>query len=127
LSVAAFVSAARARAVLALIATLACTPCWPHAVVVESSPPFGARLTAAPERVVLRFNVRIEHALARATLKRGDAEPVPLTPLAESAGQSDRLIIPLPPLRAGDYEIRYRVLATDGHTTQGVLRFRVTQ
>ena len=38
-----------------------------------------------------------------------------------------RLVVPLPPLAAGTYELRYQVLAADGHATQGVLRFRVAQ
>lgn len=118
-------SAASLRAVIAILALFAMTPAWPHAVVVESDPPHKAALRAAPERVVLRFNVRIEQALARATLKSGKAEPIALTPLDGGAAQGDRLVIPLPRLAAGAYELRYRVLATDGHTTQGVLRFSV--
>lgn len=95
-----------------------------HAVVVESDPANGAALHAAPDHVVLRFNVRIELALSRASLKSGSADAVALSPLRDS-DRSDRLVIPLPRLGAGEHELRYRVLATDGHTTQGVLRFRV--
>ncbi|HEX2830618.1 MAG TPA: copper resistance CopC family protein [Burkholderiales bacterium] len=116
---------ARLRALVAILMLFAATPAWPHAVVVESDPAPKAALRAAPERVVLRFNVRIEQALSRATLKRGKAEPVALTPLDTGPAQTDRLVIPLPKLAAGDYELRYHVLATDGHTTQGVLRFTV--
>jgi methionine-rich copper-binding protein CopC len=104
---------------------VAAAQCWAHAVVVEATPAMGAAVRTAPDRVVLRFNVRIEHALARATLKSGDAPLVTLTPLQDGAAQSDRLVIPLPALGPGEHELRYRVLATDGHTTLGVLRFRV--
>ena len=123
-----FVSAAglRVRVLAAILVLFAIAPAaWPHAVVVESDPPPKAALRAAPDRVVLRFNVRIEQALSRATLKSGKAEPYALTPLNEGTAQADRLVIPLPRLTAGEYELRYRVLATDGHTTQGVLRFTV--
>jgi copper resistance protein C len=114
------------RALVAIVLSLAVArAAWPHAVVVESDPLHAAVLRAAPERVVLRFNVRIEQALSRATLKSGKAEPYALTPLRTGPAQSDRLVIPLPRLAAGEYELRYRVLATDGHTTQGVLRFTV--
>ena len=44
----------------------------------------------------------------------GDAEPTP-----------DRLTIPLQPLVPGVYVLRYRVLAVDGHITEGALRFTV--
>ena len=125
-----FRSAARygARVRFALATLVLCAwpaSAWPHAVAVESDPPHAAGLRAAPERVVLRFNVRIERALTRATLKSGSAAPYALTPLDTGPAQTDRLVIPLPRLGAGEHELRYRVLATDGHATQGVLRFRV--
>ena len=99
--------------------------CGAHAVVVEAAPQHGAAVRTAPDRVVLKFNVRIEHAFARATLHSGKGQPIALAPLRGAAAQSDRLTIALPPLAPGEHEVRYRVLATDGHTTQGVLRFRV--
>ena len=122
-----FISAAllRVRALAAIVLIAAAPAAWAHAVVVESNPQQASKLRAAPDRVVLRFNVRIEQALSRATLKSGKAEPYALTPLSTGPAQTDRLVIPLPRLAAGDYELRYRVLATDGHTTQGMLRFTV--
>ena len=108
-----------------VVLSFAAAQCWAHAVVVESIPAQGVTVRTAPGRVVLRFNVRIEHALARATLKSGDGPLVTLTPLQDGPAQSDRLVVPLPALGPGEHELRYRVLATDGHTTQGVLRFRV--
>lgn len=107
------------------VSSFAAPPCLAHAVVVEAIPAQGSTVRTAPERVVLRFNVRIEHALARATLKSGDGALVALTPLHDGPAQADRLVIPLPALGPGEHEVRYRVLATDGHTTEGVLRFRV--
>ena len=101
------------------------TPCAAHAVVVEAIPQQGATVTRAPDQVVLRFNVRIEQKLARVTLRSGNGTPMALAPLHDSASRADRIVVPLPPLGAGEHEVRYRVLATDGHATQGVLRFRV--
>ena len=107
-----------------LLALLVAGPAFPHAVVVESIPKDRAELKTAPRQVELRFNVRVEQALARASLKRGDAAPVAL-PLRKDSAQSDRLTVPLPSLGPGSYEVRYHVLAADGHTTQGIVRFRV--
>jgi methionine-rich copper-binding protein CopC len=50
--------------------------------------------------------------------------PVPLTVPAGSA-PPDRLVVPLSPLAAGTYVVRYRVLAADGHLTEGSLRFTI--
>jgi len=44
---------------------------------------------------------------------------------ADADATPDRLTIPLKPLDPGVYVLRYRVLAVDGHITEGVLRFTV--
>lgn len=92
--------------------------------MLESTPGRDAQLDAAPHEVVLRFNSKIEHALSRVSIQTSSGRPVPLT---VSAGTStpDRLVIPLSPLAAGTYVVRYRVLAADGHLTEGSLRFTV--
>jgi methionine-rich copper-binding protein CopC len=83
-------------------------------------------LRVVPKQIELRFNVRIEQAFARATLREPAREPLLLSPLrSAAAARTDHLILPLPLLKAGSYEVRYHVLAVDGHATQGVLRFRV--
>ena len=97
-----------------------------HAVVVDSVPRNGAALSAAPRQIELRFNVRVEQAVTRAALVSHKGAPVPLTILPASESRSERVLIAVPSLGAGDYEVRYRVLATDGHATQGVLQFRVS-
>lgn len=110
---------------LLIAASLVSNLSFGHAIVIDSVPKNGATLRIAPQQIELRFNVRIEQGLARATLRMGNAEPLTLSPLRAAPDQSERLIIPLPPLRAAEHEVRYKVLATDGHATQGVLRFRV--
>jgi len=99
-----------------------------HAIVLQSSPAHEAQLAQAPARVVLRFNSKIEHALSRATIEPAGGRPVPVAmPEAGAAGPRapDRLVIPLDPLPAGTYVVRYRVLAADGHLTEGALRFTI--
>ena len=102
-------------------------PAPAHAIVLESSPARDAQLAAAPDRVVLRFNSKIEHGLSRATIEPAGGRPVALAP-PSAAGERpapDRLVIPLRPLSPGTYVVRYRVLAADGHLTEGALRFTI--
>ena len=82
---------------------------------------------AAPDRVVLRFNSKIEHGLSRATIEPVGGRPVALTAASSPEDRSapDRLVIPLRPLGPGTYVVRYRVLAADGHLTEGALRFTI--
>jgi len=97
-----------------------------HAIVLESSPTHEAVLSRAPEQVTLRFNSRIEKRFTRVTLAAADQAPVAVAlPAADADATPDRLTIPLKPLDPGVYVLRYRVLAVDGHITEGVLRFTV--
>jgi methionine-rich copper-binding protein CopC len=99
-------------------------PAAAHAIVLDSSPTHEAALAEPPARIVLRFNSRIEAALSRVTIESGTGRPVAL-PAARDAGEANRLVVPLRPLAPGTYVVRYRVLAADGHVTEGALRFTV--
>jgi len=98
-----------------------------HPIVIESSPAHDAVLTHSPEKVTLRFNSKIEKRLTRVTITRSDGRSVPLAVASDASRESttDRLVIPLRPLPAGTYVVRYKILAADGHVTQGALRFTV--
>jgi copper resistance protein C len=113
---------------LGLAVLAAAPPAGAHAIVLESSPAHDAQLAAPPDRVVLRFNSKIEHALSRATIEPAGGRPVALAAAgapSDPRPAPDRLVIPLRPLGPGTYVVRYRVLAADGHLTEGVLRFTI--
>jgi copper resistance protein C len=99
-----------------------------HAIVLESVPVADAVLDRAPERITLRFNSKIEKRLSRISLSVAGGRPefVPVASDGAGAAEPDRLLIPLRPLGAGKYVLRYKVLSADGHITEGALRFTVT-
>jgi methionine-rich copper-binding protein CopC len=95
-----------------------------HSLLLESTPPAGAVLSAPPSRITLRFNNRIEKGLSRLILVRvgGEARALDLRP----AGGPDRLeATPPSALAAGDYRLEWHVLSTDGHLVSGAIPFRV--
>jgi hypothetical protein len=96
-----------------------------HAIVLESSPPPGAVLARPPAQITLRFNSKIEKRFTRLTLAAGHQPPAPVTAPSDEPAAPDRLVIPVRSLAPGDYTLRYRVLAVDGHITEGALRFTV--
>lgn len=97
---------------------------WAHAILIDSTVGQDARLTESPKNIGLRLNSRIEHGLSRFTLERnGRQEGTALQ--AEPQGP-DRILVHLPALAPGTAVLRYRVLAADGHITEGVLRFHLT-
>ncbi len=100
-------------------------PARAHAIVLEASPAHEAVLTAPPARLVLRFNSKIEHALSRVTIETTAGRPVALPVARATEADAARLVVPLTPLAPGIYIVRYRVLAADGHVTEGALRFTI--
>ena len=94
-----------------------------HALVIDSLPSKGAVLSHAPEHIILRFNAQIEPALTRVVLKQAGKE-IPLEISKDST--ADKLVISLPPLVPGVYMLQYRVLASDGHVTEGALHFTIS-
>jgi methionine-rich copper-binding protein CopC len=101
-------------------------PAAAHAIVLESSPVHDAVLARSPEQVTLRVNSKLEKRFTRITLAAGNQPPAPvILPDGGGAAGPDRVVIPLAPLAPGVYVLRYRVLAVDGHITEGALRFTV--
>jgi methionine-rich copper-binding protein CopC len=111
---------------LLLHAILACPipDVWAHAVITESSlekSPIDPDIPATP---VLYFNTNIELALSKFFLiSKGDIhQPVPI----HAGNKPGEVMIDLPPLRAGEYALRYKVFAADGHLTEDVIYFHVS-
>ena len=96
---------------------------WAHAVITGSSQrdrPIKAQVATA---VTLRFNSGLEVALSRAFLVRTSDTQSPLSITA--SGKPGEIIVNLPALEAGDYAIKFRIFAADGHVTEDAIRFRV--
>jgi methionine-rich copper-binding protein CopC len=98
-----------------------------HAIILESEPATGAKLVEPPGRIYLRFNSKLEKSLSHVTLTAADGRPVPLPVATDGREKADRIVLPLGALRPGAYVIRYKVLAADGHITEGALRFTVLE
>ena len=108
---------------------LACDPgaAAAHAIILESEPAAGAKLAEPPARIYLRFNSKLEKRLSSVSLTSADGRPVPLPVVGSVTDSPDRIVLPLAKLRPGGYVLRYKVLAVDGHITEGALRFSVLE
>ena len=98
-----------------------------HAIILESEPARDAKLAESPTRIYLRFNSKIEKRLTRVSISATDGRAVPLPVVADGSQAPDRISLPLASLRSGAYVVRYKVLAADGHITEGALRFSVLE
>jgi copper resistance protein C len=94
-----------------------------HAVLTKSS--LGGRPVPAGQEtaVTLEFNSRLEVGMTKVVLVDAGGKESPLTVAAGS--KPGTLAVTLPPLTPGAYGLRYKVLATDGHVTESILRFKV--
>lgn len=95
-----------------------------HAVVTDSSLKHKPIEVGQPTEVVLNFNSNVELGLSRVFLvKKGDIYHALEISKGKRPGQ---VLIQLPPLTEGDYAIKYKVFAADGHITEDVIRFKVS-
>lgn len=101
----------------------ASTPARAHAVVTESSLAKEAIKAGHATTVVLFFNAGVELKLSRVFLvSKGDV----YHPAEISNGKKPgELHIRIPALEPGDYAIKYKVFAADGHLTENAIRFHV--
>lgn len=99
------------------------TSSWGHAVLVESIPPHKATLTTSPQTVLLRFNAALEHMITQVYLVDRQKTRTPLADIDES--KPNEIVVHPPKLPPGVYTILYKVLARDGHVTEGSIRFTV--
>ena len=91
-----------------------------HAILTKASLEGGVRADTATT-VTLHFNAGIETNFTRVLLV--DAKGATRTLEVSPGSSPDRVTVELPALPAGSYGLRYKVLATDGHVTESLLRF----
>ncbi len=95
-----------------------------HAVVTESSLKQHPIEVNHQTEVALHFNSGVELALSKVFLvSKGDV----FHPLDIAKGKKPgQMLIKIPALEEGDYAIKYKVFAADGHLTEDVIRFKVS-
>jgi methionine-rich copper-binding protein CopC len=115
------------RPVLAALALLLLVPAegWSHAYLVRSTPAARAVVGRSPERVQLWFNERLEPAYSRVSVWDREARRVDVGDVEVGPTERTRLSVGLPPLPAGTYTVKYRVLSVDSHVVEGEFRFTV--
>lgn len=113
------------RSICLTLALTASGNLFSHAVVTESSLRAQPVKPETPTSVVLNFNSEIELTLSQVFLvSTGDVHQKVTLREGRQPGQ---IIIELPPLSRGEYALRYKVFAADGHLTEDVIHFSVSE
>jgi methionine-rich copper-binding protein CopC len=99
---------------------LGATPASAHAILIDSTPAPLGHVPAGALAVTLRYNSRIDAGRSKLLLIHNDTS----TRLQIDPAGADTMHTSLN-LTAGDYTIKWQVLATDGHITRGNVPFTV--
>lgn len=92
-----------------------------HAIVMESQPKVHDHLAAGAQAFSVHFNSRIDLKRSKLTLIAADRSEIPVTRTASPDDQTLTGTVAVP--AAGEYRLRWQVLAVDGHTTRGDIPF----
>jgi hypothetical protein len=96
-----------------------------HAVITDYSLKIASIHAGSPAKVELSFNSQIELGLSQIFLvSKGDKHELLQ---AVNGSKQGRIIIQIPPLELGDYALRFKVFAADGHLTEDVIHFSVSK
>ena len=99
------------------------SPLYGHAVLLSATPGVSQVISGPDIPMTLRFNTRVDARRSELILVAPGGHSQSLHIVEDSP--PDRLVSEARGLKAGDYVLRWQVLATDGHITRGELHFRV--
>ncbi|MDO9423793.1 MAG: copper resistance protein CopC [Methylobacter sp.] len=96
-----------------------------HAVITDYSLKITPIHAGSPAKVELSFNSQIELGLSQIFLvSKGDKHQLLAAVNGSKQGQ---VIVRIPPLESGDYALRFKVFAADGHLTEDLIHFSVSE
>jgi len=108
------------RQAAALLGMLLSAAALAHVHLRDSSPADGSHLSSSPPALVLNFSEAAQLTAVSLELPGGAQQK-----LSVPAGSATRLSVALPQLAPGDYRVRWRALARDGHVVPGEIHFRI--
>ena len=97
---------------------------YAHAVLIETVPSPNSTINGKEVEIKLRFNARIDSKRSRLVIVYPDSSQ---KLLSIDQPSPDVLESRIAGLKSGKYALRWRVLAFDGHITQGEIPFDVRQ
>jgi copper resistance protein C len=105
------------------VVVLAPRVAWAHAVLVSAQPAENSTVAGPDVAVLLKYNSRLdmEHSILTLLAPEGKLEKVVIGGQPEPGLLSAKLT----GLVKGAYELRWQVLAVDGHVTRGKVLFQI--
>ena len=113
------------RRILALVAAASAPAAFAHAFLEHASPRVGSTVEAPPSRVMLHFSQDLEPAFSRVQVFDAAGREVDGKDAKVDVHDASSLAVSLPALSPGKYRVKWRVLSTDTHVTEGDFAFEV--
>lgn len=112
---------------LALAGALAAAaPAFTHAALRHASPAAGAIIDASPAVLSIEFSEDIDLTAVELSLSDATGADVPLDKVSNEAKAGTKVVRTFAhALTPGAYEVKWRVVSTDGHHTRGTYTFEV--
>jgi methionine-rich copper-binding protein CopC len=111
-------------ALFGVAAMFAAGPAFAHAHLKSSSPAAGAVLTAAPDSLACNFTEALEGRLSSLSVRDGKGGPI-ATGASLAPTDSKQLVLKLPHLAPGTYQVNWVAVSVDTHRTEGNFSFTV--
>ena len=102
------------------------TPADAHAFLVKSSPAVGSTVRTGITELNLEFSEPVELAFSGLELANASGAPLPLVSFGFGDSTHRTLVGKVSMLMPGSYVVKWHVVSTDTHPTEGSFTFRVT-
>jgi hypothetical protein len=98
-----------------------------HAFLKSATPPVGSTVPTPPTQIVIDYTEGVEPAFSTVTVVNAHGARMDDGKATTAPNNNTELVVPLKPLTAGTYTVRWHVTSTDTHKTQGSYKFTVGQ
>jgi methionine-rich copper-binding protein CopC len=112
---------------LLAVAVVTCTPAFAHAFLEHASPAVGRTVHESPASVRLSFSEPLEPAFTRAHVEDATGKVVDAGDAHVDAADRTIVAVAVPPLPAGTYRVRWRVVSIGTHVTGGDYTFTIAK
>jgi methionine-rich copper-binding protein CopC len=96
-----------------------------HAFLDHANPAVGSKVHGSPSEVKVWFSEKLEPAFSKLQVFNGTGQQVDKRDQRLDPHNAALLIVSVPPLKPGIYEVVWRVVSVDTHTTQGSFTFEI--
>ncbi len=114
-----------ARFMLIAAATLGTGAVEAHAFLDAAVPPVGGVLAAPPPEIRITFTEPLEAAFSGIELADAAGRAIAAGPAVVAVDNRAQLVLKLPPLPAGRYQVSWHAVSVDTHRTEGRYGFEI--